>query len=104
MKNLKTFLMSTLLLAASMASAQQGTEMDLWPDAPKTSNGDPNDQAKVTVFLPPKEMATGRAVVICPGGGYGHLAFEKEGTSWAPFFNAQGMAVIVLKSRMPSSA
>lgn len=101
MKKLKTIHLLLMILVSTLASAQQGTEMDLWPEAPNTSNGDPNDLAKVTVYLPPKKIATGRAVVICPGGGYTHLAFEKEGTSWAPFFNAQGMAVIVLKYRMP---
>lgn len=85
----KSLLICTMLLVAVSSSAQQGLEMDLWPSGPKTSNGDPNDLAKVTVFLPSKSVATGRAVVICPGGGYQHLSFEKEGTSWAPFFNAQ---------------
>lgn len=101
MKMLKTLIAGSMLLMSAMAHAQQGTEMDLWPSAPNTSNGDPNDLAKVTVFLPDKDVATGRAIVICPGGGYTHLAFEKEGTSWAPFFNAQGIAVVVLKYRMP---
>lgn len=101
MKLQKTILVCSLLLVSVLASAQQGLEIDLWPSAPKTSNGDPNDLAKVTVFLPEKKLATGRAILICPGGGYTHLAFEKEGTSWAPFFNAQGIAVIVLKYRMP---
>lgn len=101
MKMKKSLLIWTMLLVAVSSSAQQGVEMDLWPSGPKTSNGDPNDLAKVTVFLPSKSVATGRAVVICPGGGYQHLSFEKEGTSWAPFFNAQGVAVIVLKYRMP---
>lgn len=101
MKIQKTLLVWTLLLVSAVVNAQQGLEMDLWPSGPKTSNGDPNDVAKVTVFLPDKKIATGRAVVMCPGGGYSHLAFEKEGTSWAPFFNAQGIAVIVLKYRMP---
>lgn len=104
MKLKKTLLFCAMLFASTMTQAQQGLEMDLWSSAPKTSNGDPNDLAKVTVFLPKKELATGRAIVICPGGGYHHLAFEKEGTLWAPFFNAQGIAVIVLKYRMPHGA
>lgn len=99
MKIQKTLLICFMLLASTLVQAQQ--EMDLWPSGPKTSNGDPKDVAKVTVFLPKKENATGRAIVVCPGGGYTHLAFEKEGTAWAPFFNAQGIAVIVLKYRMP---
>ena len=33
----------------------------------------------LTVYLPPKEKATGAAVVICPGGGYGGEAMDLEG-------------------------
>ena len=84
-----------------IASAQKPIELNLWPNGPKTSNGDPQDMAKVTVFLPNEKRATGRAVVICPGGGYGHLSMQNEGTDWAPFFNGQGIALIVLKYRMP---
>ncbi len=57
--------------------------------------------AKVTVFLPDAKKATGRAIVCCPGGGYQHLAMQHEGIEWAPFFNGQGIALIVLKYRMP---
>ena len=35
--------------------------------------------ASITVFLPPKEMATGAAVIVCPGGGYGALMTSYEG-------------------------
>lgn len=65
------------------------------------SNGNKKDTALVQVFLPTAKKATGRAVLICPGGGYSHLAFAKEGTDWAPFFNRLGIAAIVLKYRMP---
>ncbi len=54
------------------------------------------------VFLPEPEVATGRAVIICPGGGYQHLAISHEGYDWASYFNRQGIAVIVLKYRMPA--
>lgn len=53
------------------------------------------------VFLPAPELATGRAVVACPGGGYSGLAVNHEGYDWAPYFNKQGIALIVLKYRMP---
>ena len=82
----------------------QGFEINLWPEGPRTSNGDPEDVAKVTVFLPNEKRATGRAIVCCPGGGYSHLAMEHEGLQWAPFFNEQGIALIVLKYRMPHGA
>ena len=98
---MKQLLLSVMMLVSTIAAAQKGTEINLWPDGPRTNNGDPNDMAKVTVFLPDAKKATGRAIVCCPGGGYTHLAWEKEGTAWAPFFNGQGIALIVLKYRMP---
>ena len=60
------------------------------------------EQPSLRVFLPAPELATGRAVVACPGGGYSHLAVDHEGYDWAPYFNKQGIALIVLKYRMPN--
>ncbi|MBU9880732.1 MULTISPECIES: GDSL-type esterase/lipase family protein [Bacteroides] len=59
------------------------------------------EQPSLRVFLPAPELATGRAVVACPGGGYSGLAVNHEGYDWAPYFNKQGIALIVLKYRMP---
>lgn len=59
------------------------------------------EQPSLRVFLPAPELATGRAVVACPGGGYSGLAVNHEGYDWAPYFNKQGFALIVLKYRMP---
>ena len=59
------------------------------------------EQPSLRVFLPAPERATGRAVVACPGGGYSGLAVNHEGYDWAPYFNKQGIALIVLKYRMP---
>lgn len=98
---MKQLLILTMILVSTVAAAQKGNEMILWPEGPKTDNGDPQDLAKITVFLPDQKEATGRAVVCCPGGGYNHLAMQHEGTDWAPFFNSQGIAFIVLKYRMP---
>ena len=98
---MKKFLFFLMMFVSTMASAQKGTEMNLWPEGPHTSNGDAEDMAKVTIFLPDEKKATGRAIVCCPGGGYSHLAMQHEGLDWAPFFNEQGIALIVLKYRMP---
>lgn len=57
----------------------------------------------IAVFLPTRGIATGQAVVICPGGGYGVLAYDKEGTDVAKLFNAKGIAAIVLKYRLPNA-
>ena len=101
MKKVKTFISAVLFLCAASASAQKDTEILLWPTGAPTSNGDAADTAKVYVSLPKPDKATGRCVVICPGGGYTHLAMNHEGRDWAPFFNNIGIATVVLKYRMP---
>lgn len=55
----------------------------------------------IRVYLPDKKLATGRVVISCPGGAYGHLAIGHEGYDWAPFYNERGIALVVLKYRMP---
>ena len=98
----KVFFVCMLMIAAVAASAQtKGLQINLWPSGAPTDNGEAEDTARVVVFLPAAEKATGRAIVVCPGGGYTHLAFEKEGTRWADVFNNMGIAVVVLKYRMP---
>ncbi len=58
-------------------------------------------QPTVTVYLPAKEKANGTGIVICPGGGYQHLAIDKEGHDVARWLNTIGIAGIVLKYRLP---
>ena len=61
----------------------------------------PDGEASLTVFLPSADVATGRAVVCLPGGGYSTLMMDYEGTDWAEYFNNKGIALCVLKYRMP---
>ncbi len=56
----------------------------------------------LTAYLPEKESATGQAVIICPGGGYGILAASHEGSDVAEEFNKKGIAAFVLKYRLPN--
>src|SRR3712207_7344219 len=81
------------------AHSQRSFELNLWPQGPRVKSSDATDTAKVYVFQPAKP--NGRAILICPGGGYGMLAMGKEGTDWAPFFNNMGITAVVLKYRMP---
>ncbi|MCM1077678.1 MAG: alpha/beta hydrolase [Bacteroides sp.] len=57
---------------------------------------------KMTVYLPPKGLSNGKALVALPGGGYSHLAVDHEGRQWAPFFNEKGLAYAVLEYSMPN--
>lgn len=58
----------------------------------------------ITVYLPPKEKATGAAVIICPGGGHRELVFNAEGIQPAQFLNSIGVAAFVLKYRLAREA
>ena len=101
MKSLKSVTTMLLLILSAVAFAQKGTTMELWPKGAPNTSGDEKDKAELTVYLPDAKKATGRAIVCCPGGGYTHLAMDHEGHQWATFFNNQGIALIVLKYRMP---
>ncbi|NHF59534.1 alpha/beta hydrolase [Flavobacteriaceae bacterium TP-CH-4] len=59
-------------------------------------------QPSIEVYLPAVSNATGEAMLIFPGGGYGILAYDWEGTDIAKFLNGKGIAGIVVKYRLPS--
>jgi acetyl esterase/lipase len=56
----------------------------------------------LSVYLPPKTIANGTAVLIFPGGGYSHLSMEKEGKKVANWLNSLGITAFVLKYRLPN--
>ncbi len=97
----KTVLSLALCLVVVCVYAQRTFEVDLWAGNPIVESSEPTDTAKLYAFLPAEKKATGRAIIICPGGGYSSLAMNHEGKDWAPFFNRMGIAVFVLKYRMP---
>lgn len=58
----------------------------------------------LTVYLPPKDKATGTAVIICPGGSYKVLVYEAEGVRTAKEFAKNGIAAFVLRYRLPDDS
>jgi acetyl esterase/lipase len=73
----------------------------LWPaGAPGAVGDEDSDKPAIAVWLPPAEKATGAAVVVCPGGGYGHLAMGHEGREVAQWLNSFGVAAFVLRYRI----
>ena len=98
----------------------QSTEISLWDKIPDAiaaldykeeatydKEGVINGISKVskptlTIFLADSKIGNGTAVIICPGGGYSHLAINKEGYKIAKWFNSLGISAFVLKYRMPS--
>ncbi len=93
-----------LSISAPMVSAADSpTPIPLWPDGAPGALGNSNkDIPTITPFLPNPDKATGAALVICPGGGYGGLA-NHEGEHYARFLNEHGIAGFVLKYRLGSA-
>ena len=56
----------------------------------------------IEVFLPDQATKNGSAVIVCPGGGYGILAYDLEGTEIAAWLNKLGITAFVLQYRIPN--
>jgi acetyl esterase/lipase len=111
---LRSCLTSLLCLLAFSATAQDVPQViPLWPNGAPGFEDRRNEPERaesywvrnvhnpsVTVFLPPKEKATGAAVVVCPGGGHRELVFKAEGAEAAQFLNSIGVAAFALKYRL----
>jgi acetyl esterase/lipase len=95
--------MAAFLGWLASAQAQPTNSFPLWPDgAPGALGKEDKDIPTLTPYLPDPAKATGAAIVICPGGGYGGLA-PHEGRDYARFLNEYGVVGFVLKYRLGSS-
>lgn len=121
-----------LLVLAAIASADgtgppaPAVTADLWPDGKMPGKGAAQPESEkpprgdnvrrvsdvsrptITVFPAPAgkdaaAAAASPAIVVCPGGGYSYLAYDKEGTDVAAWLNANGVAAVVLKYRVPNN-
>lgn len=73
----------------------------LWPaGAPGALGTADTDKPAIFVYLPSVPNPTKTGVVVAPGGGYQHLAIEKEGFAIARWLNQQGVAAFVLRYRL----
>jgi acetyl esterase/lipase len=94
MRLLLPFLLVSLALAQTEAPVEY-----LWPDAaPLQAGMEIGDRPSLTLY-PVKDRNTGAAVVVCPGGGYGNLAFDHEGHQIARWLNSAGINAFILRYR-----
>jgi acetyl esterase/lipase len=54
----------------------------------------------LTIYTPDPTIATGTAVIICPGGGFHFLSINSEGHDVAKWLVKKGITAIVLKYRV----
>ena len=74
--------------------------------AGSTANGDVLissgvHRPSITVYRPPRKIATGAAVVVAPGGGFSEIWITTEGYRVAEYLSRRGIAAFVLKYRLP---
>ncbi len=95
------------IVMTARLQAAEPQKLRLWEgDAPGAVGKTPDDIPEIVVYLPERDQAadgaahepTG-ALVICPGGGYGHLAIDHEGHQIAKWANELGMAGIIVSYR-----
>jgi acetyl esterase/lipase len=99
---MKAFFISAIFLSSLILTrAQMQTAIPLWPKgAPGQHGTNDFDIPTITPYLC-ETNATGAAIVICPGGGYEHLA-PHEGHDYALWLNQHGVTCFVLKYRLGS--
>ncbi len=104
MKIFWIYLAVASLLAGFSCAADKspltGETVPLWEGkAPLARGTDAEDTPTLTRYFPDPDKASGTAVVICPGGGYGHLALGHEGEAVAQWLLDEGIAAFVLQYR-----
>jgi acetyl esterase/lipase len=112
--NVRLAICAFILMIPATAMAQPAPqEIPLWPGGAPGFESRRNEaqlakdywvrnihNPTLTVYLPPKEKATGAAVVICPGGGHRLLVFNAEGDEPARYLASIGVAAFALKYRL----
>ena len=99
------FLLAITLLAFASAALSQTPPLrkgdPLWPaGAPGALGSADEDIPTLASYLLPAAKSTGTAVIVCPGGGYLHLAMDHEGDQVARWLNSIGVQAFVLKYRL----
>lgn len=125
----RTFLLFSLLLTATQFAASQIVAetpatsptlvIDVWTNSKMPGDGATEPEAEMpakgdnvqritnisrpTLALFPAKNKRAPAVIICPGGGYNYVTYNKEGVEVAEWLNSLGITALVLKYRTPKN-
>jgi acetyl esterase/lipase len=103
---------SLLCVACLLGAEAAATEIDLWPEGVPNVRKDigPEQVVEGRVMhvttptldhrVPLAGTSNGTAVILCPGGGYGSLSLDFEGTTFANWLSQLGITTFVLKYRL----
>jgi acetyl esterase/lipase len=92
------------LTAGRSTRAAEPHRLALWGNgAPGEPATKAEDEPALFLYRPARAAATKTAVVVCPGGGYAHLAMDHEGEQIATWLNSFGVTACVLKYRHSAS-
>lgn len=96
----------TFVLFALSFSAVAQEKIMLYPAGQKVTkeNFDKDKEPPLLIRFAPVGQPNGMAIMVCPGGGYGHLAMGYEGTDVAQFFSNKGFHAFVLQYRLNNQA
>ena len=121
----KTVIVNCLILSLGLfgglvRAVEPDAVVPLWPGdglppgvkVPDPQNQQPDaqglirrlDKPELRVFLPPEDRATGTAVIICPGGAYSLLDYKAHVAEFVADYQQQGIAVIALLYKVPTTA
>ncbi|HEY7303510.1 MAG TPA: alpha/beta hydrolase [Bryobacteraceae bacterium] len=90
-----------LFNTSAWAQANEHQTVLLWPGGAPGAKGNADvDKPSLTLYpvSGPAKVQTG--VVVCPGGGYVHLAMDHEGRQIAEWLNKLGISAFILKYRL----
>jgi acetyl esterase/lipase len=57
----------------------------------------------IEIWLPDPDKSNGYGIIVCPGGAYIRLSYDKEGTEAAAWLNKLGFTAFVLSYRVPDN-
>jgi acetyl esterase/lipase len=108
-QNERTFMKLFLLLFSAFLtvgaqnpppSQSAPAALPLWLEgAPEAKGAQAEDVPSLQHYPAPADKASGAAIIVCPGGGYGRLA-PHEGHDVALWLNRLGVTAFVLKYRL----
>jgi acetyl esterase/lipase len=114
-------LLARVYPAPAQSSGPSGNVIDVWPESKMPGKSAAEQETELpprgdnvtritnishptlTLFKAPGNGKRTAAMIVCPGGGYNYVTYNKEGTAVAAWLNAAGITAFVLKYRTPQN-